>query len=159
MAKNCNFSKKGLGHKHRCYSVCIDDTCKWISYILSRIIGLQTLPQKLECLFQTLVTWPKNLLQTLKFWSKFHACSYKVHACSCKVNIHAWTCMNTHEIPSYILWDIRYQSTSPSVVVTDNFGWPGGGNKRSCSTVCTAFTIKMFLAIIAEHISLIDCSN
>ena len=26
--KNCTFSKKGLGHKGRCYSVCIDDTCK-----------------------------------------------------------------------------------------------------------------------------------
>ena len=37
--KNCTFSKKGLRHKGRCYSVCIDDTYKWISHILSRIIG------------------------------------------------------------------------------------------------------------------------
>ena len=27
-SKNCTFSKKGLGHKGRCYSVCNDDTCK-----------------------------------------------------------------------------------------------------------------------------------
>ena len=57
--------------------------------------------------------------------------------CSCK--FYAWI----FEVP---------------VVETDNFVDPGG-NKRSCSTVCTAFTIKMFLVIIAEHISLIDCGN
>ena len=27
-SKNCTFSKKGLGHNGRCYSVCNDDTCK-----------------------------------------------------------------------------------------------------------------------------------
>ena len=27
-SKNCTFSKKGLGHKGRCYSVCNVDTCK-----------------------------------------------------------------------------------------------------------------------------------
>ena len=32
-SKNCTFSKKGLGHKGRCYSVCNDDTCKWTSHI------------------------------------------------------------------------------------------------------------------------------
>ena len=32
----------------RCYSVCIDDTCKWISHILSRIIGPPNTPTKIR---------------------------------------------------------------------------------------------------------------
>ena len=46
--KNCTFSKKGLGYKGRCYSVCIDDTCKWISHILSRIIGPSHIATKIK---------------------------------------------------------------------------------------------------------------
>ena len=45
-----------------------------------------------------------------------------------------------------------YQSTSPSVVVTYNFV-DLVGNKRSCSIVCTTFTIKMFPGVIAEDIT------
>ena len=118
--KNCTFSKKGLGHKGRCYSVCIDDTCKWISHTLSRIIGLQTLPQKLGCLFQTLVTWPKYLLQTLKFWSTFmcvHANSCKVYLCSHK--IHAFLCKFMHIHSKFICVHVKFymnlQSTSIKV--------------------------------------------
>ena len=81
-------------------------------------------------------------------------CVFMQSSCMCMQN----SCMNTDEIPSYILWNMGYQSTSPSIVKTDNFGWLRG-NKRFCSTVCTAFTIKMVLAIIAIIIAIIDCSN
>ena len=95
-SKNCTFSKKGLGHKGRYYSVCNDDTCKWSSHILSRIIGPSNTATKIGVPISDTGHMAQNLLQTLKFLSTFmrvHAKFTHVHAKFIRVHVK---CMRFH---------------------------------------------------------------
>ena len=147
--KNCTFSKKGLGHKGRCYSVCIDDTCKWISHILSRIIGPSNTATKIRVsISANIYCKPWNFDQLsrmfMKNWyvfMKIDACSCKIYSCSCK--IYAW------------IFKVQVSKYQPVSCSNWQFQLTWGVNKRSCSTVCTAFTIKMFLVIIVEQLALL----
>ena len=117
--KNCTFSKKGLGHKGRCYSVCIDDTCKWISHILSRIIGPSNTATKIRVPISDTGHMAQISTANPEILINFHVCSCKFMSVHAKfIHVHA---KFIHEYLKY-----QYQSTSLSVVATDNFGWPGG---------------------------------
>ena len=118
--QKCTFSKKGLGHKGRCYSVCIDDTCKWISHTLSRIIGPSNTPTKIRLP----ISDTGHMAQISLNFMRVHAigANSKVYLCSVKfsisMQIHAYSlkiysCSHKilHEFAKY-----QYQSTSPSVV-------------------------------------------
>ena len=122
--KNYTFSKKGLGHKSRCYSVCINDTCKWISHTLSRIIGPSNTATKIRVpisdtghMAQISTTNPEILIN-------FHACSYKfmhVHAKFFRVHVkfmhfHANSCVFTQNLFVFMQNLLRnIQSTSIKV--------------------------------------------
>ena len=112
--KNCTFSKKGMGHKCRCYSVCIDDTCKCISHILSRIIGPLNTATKIRvpildnghmaqistanpeiwstfmCVHANSCMFMQSLfvfMQNLCMFMQIYACSCKIYSCSCKIYV------------------------------------------------------------------------
>ena len=96
-SKNCTFSKKGLGHKGRCYSVCNDDTCKWTSHILSRIIGPSNTATKIGMPISDTGHMAQISTANPEILINFHACSCKVYSCSCKIyscsrKIHAFPC-------------------------------------------------------------------
>ena len=96
-SKNCTFSKKGLGHKGRCYSVCNDDTCKWTSHILSRIIGPSNTATKIGVPISDTGHMAQISTANPEILINFHACSCKVYSCSCKIyscshKIHAFPC-------------------------------------------------------------------
>ena len=125
--KNCTFSKKGLGHKGRCYSVCFDDTCKWISHILSRIIGPSNTASKIRVPISNTGHMVQISTANLSCMFMQSSCVFMhVYLCSCIfMQVHAkFICVHakfTYEYSKY-----QYQSTSPSVVATDNFGWTRG---------------------------------
>ena len=75
--KNCTFSKKGLGHKGRCYSVCIDDTCKWISHTLSRIIGPSNTATKIRVPISDTGHMAQISTANPEILINFHVCSCK----------------------------------------------------------------------------------
>ena len=75
--KNYTFSKKGLGHKGRCYSVCIDDTCKWISHTLSRIIGPSNTATKIRVPISDTGHMAQISTANPEILINFHACSCK----------------------------------------------------------------------------------
>ena len=96
-SKNCTFSKKGLGHKGRCYSVCNDDTCKWTSHILSRIIGPSNTATKIGVSISDTGHMAQISTANPEILINFHACSCKVYSCSCKIyscscKMHAFPC-------------------------------------------------------------------
>ena len=76
-SKNCTFSKKGLGHKGRCYSVCNDDTCKWTSHILSRVIGPSNTATKIGVPISDTGHMAQISTANPKILINFHACSCK----------------------------------------------------------------------------------
>ena len=78
-SKNCTFSKKGLGHKGRCYSVCNDDTCKWTSHILSRIIGPSNTATKIGVPISDTGHMAQISTANPEILINFHACSCKVY--------------------------------------------------------------------------------
>ena len=83
-SKNCTFSKKGLGHKGRCYSVCNDDTCKWTSHILSRIIGPSNTATKIRVPISDTGHMAQISTANPEILINFHVCSCKVY-----LQIHA----------------------------------------------------------------------
>ena len=96
-SKNCTFSKKRLGHKGRCYSVCNDDTCKWTSHILSRIIGPSNTATKIRVPISDTGHMAQISTADPEILTNFHVCSCKVYSCSCKIyscshKIHAFQC-------------------------------------------------------------------
>ena len=137
-SKNCTFSKKGLGHKGRCYSVCNDDTCKWTSHILSRIIGPSNTTTKIRVPISDTGHMAQISTANSEILINFHVCSCKVYSCSCKIyscsrKIHAFPykfmCIHAKFICVYFfLCSCKFYAWifEVPVVETDNFGWPGG---------------------------------
>ena len=105
-SKNCTFSKKGLGHKDRCYSVCNDDTCKWISHILSRIIGPSNTATKTGVPISDTGHMAQISTASTEILINFHACSCKfmqIHAKFIRVHVkfmhfHANSCIFTQNL-------------------------------------------------------------
>ena len=146
-SKNCTFSKKGLGHKGRCYSVCNDDTCKWSSHILSRIIGPSNTATKIGVPISDTGHMAQISTANPEILINFHACSCKVYSCSCKIyscsckmhacsmQIHAYSfkiylcsCKLFLYSCKFFLCSCKFYAWifEVPVVETDNFGWPGG---------------------------------
>ena len=105
-SKNCTFSKKGLGHKGRCYSVCNDDTCKWTSHILSRIIGPSNTATKIGVPISDTGHMAQISTANPEILINFHACSCKfmqIHAKFICVHVkfmhfHANSCILTQNL-------------------------------------------------------------
>ena len=123
-SKNCTFSKKGLGHKGRCYSICNDDTCKWISHILSRIIGPSKTATKIRVPISDTGHMAQISTANPEILINFHACSCKVYSCSCKIyscscKIYVFPCkfMHIHAkfIRVHVKFYMNFQSTSIKV--------------------------------------------
>ena len=102
-SKNCTFSKKGLGHKGRCYSVCNDVTCKWTSHILSRIIGPSNTATKIGVPISDTGHMAQISTANPEILINFHACSCKIHAKFICVHVkfmhfHANSCIFTQNL-------------------------------------------------------------
>ena len=86
-----------------------------MSHILSRIIGPSNTATKIRVPISDTGHMAQISTANPEILINFHVCSCKVHVCLFMFMQNS--CVFMHEYSKY-----QYQSTSPSVVATDNFG-------------------------------------